>query len=268
MPTLTLLVAITFSMAPSDSVTVAQVIAAYEETFEILVHPMGDDTLFAVLVPRALEGDNPLAGFESDNGYVLTYLIQNAISFNKAELFEAEVPIEERKGSFYRALRSDQRFNEALFTAFGRYLASQGGALVGWDHTVGVRSVTWNELQRLAVRFFYPDTVTEDGKLAGHICVGINGLEDLDWDRDVLVEAFVYATIFRALREENYGLQEEFREALEAAQDLALSRDEETRITRAQGVVWALLARSDSIREMLRDSYELREAYMPFQIVR
>jgi hypothetical protein len=105
-----------------------------------------------------------------------------------------------------------------LFTSFGRYLESQGGVLVGWDSTDGVRSVTEHELQRLAVRFFYPDAVTEDGKLAGHICVGINGLEDFDWDRDVLVEAFVYATIFRALREEKYGLDEEFGAALEAAE--------------------------------------------------
>ena len=267
MPVLTLLLAIPLSMAPTDSVTVEQVMAAYEETFKVLVHPMGDDTLFAVVVPRELEGDNPLAGFERDNGYFLTYLIGHATSFNKAELFEAEFPIEERKRSFYEALRSDQRFSEGLLTAFGRYLASNGGVLVGWDHTVSARSITENELQRLAVRFFYPDAVTEDGKLAGHICVGINGLEDLGGDRDILVEAFVYATIFRALREEEYGLEEEFRTALEAAQNLALSVDEETRITRAQGAVWAVLARSDNIRKMLRESYELRKGYAPFRIV-
>ncbi len=97
MPVLTLLLAIPLSMAPTDSVTVEQVMAAYEETFKVLVHPMGDDTLFAVVVPRELEGDNPLAGFERDNGYFLTYLIGHATSFNKAELFEAELPIEERK---------------------------------------------------------------------------------------------------------------------------------------------------------------------------
>ena len=268
MPTLTLLLAITLTIASNDSVTVEQVMAAYEETFEVVVHPMGGDTLFAVLVPRELEGDNPLAGFERDNGFFLTYLIGHATSFNRVEIFEAEVPIEERKRSFYEALRSDRRFNEVLFTALGRYLASQGRVLVGWDLTDGVRSVTANELQRLAVRFFYPDAVAADGKLTGHICVGINGLGDLDWERDILVEAFVYATIFRALREEKYGLDEEFRSALETAQDLALSVDEETRIIRAQGVVWAVLASSSNIRRMLRESYELREAYAPLRIVR
>jgi PAS domain-containing protein len=265
---LTLLLAIPLPKAPSDTVTVEQVMASYEETFEVVVLPMGDDTLFAVVVPRELGGDNPLADFERDNGFFLTYLMGNAISFDRAELFEAEVPIEERKRSFYGALRSDQRFSEALLTAFGRYLSSRGGVLVGWDHDGGVQSVTEGDLQRLAVRFFYPDAVTEDGRLAGHICVGINGLEDFDWDRDVLVEAFVYATIFRALREERYGLDEEFQAALEAAENLALSVDEETRITRAQGAVWAVLARSENIRKMLRESYELREAYLPFRIVR
>jgi len=267
MPTLTLLLAIPLAMAPSDTVTVEQVMAAYEETFEVIVYPMRDDTLVTVGVPRELEGDNPLASFQRDNGFFLTYLMGNAIDFDRAELLEAEVPIEERKRSFYEALRSDQRFSEALLTAFGRYLASQGGVLVGWEHTDVVRRVTEDELQRLAVRFFYPDAVTEEGKLAGHICVGINGLEDFDWDRDVLVEAFVYATIFRALREGKDGLDEEFRAALEAAEALALSIDEETRITRAQGAVWAMLARSDNIRKMLRESYELRKAYVPFRIV-
>jgi len=267
MPVLTLLLAISPPMVPSDTVTVEQVMGAYEETFEVVVHPMGDDTLFAVLVPRELDGDNPLAAFEGDNGFFLTYLMGNAISFDRAELFEADVPIEERKRSFYSALRSDQRFNKALFTAFGRYLASQGDVLVGWDHTDVVRSVTETELQRLAVRFFYPDAVTEDGRLAGHICVGINGLKDFDWDRDILVDAFVYATIFRALREEKYGLEEEFRAALEAAENLALSVDEETRIVRGQGAVWAMLARSEKIRKMLLDSYELRKAYVSFRIV-
>jgi PAS domain-containing protein len=267
MPTLTLLLAISLTMAPSDSVTVEQVMAAYEETFEVLVYPMGDDTLVTVLITRELEGGNPLADFERDNGFFLTYLMGNAISFDRTDILEAEVPIEERKRSFYSALRNDQRFSEALFTAFGRYLESKGGVLVGWDLADGVRSVTEQKLQRLAVRFFYPDAVSEDGRLTGHICVGLNGLEDFDWDRDVLIEAFVYSTIFRALREEKYGLAEEFRTALEAADNLALSVDEETRIVRAQGAVWTILARNDNIRKMLRESYEPRKAYVSFQIV-
>jgi len=263
-----LLLAIPLSMIPGDSITVEQVVAAYEQTFEVLVYPLGDDTLVTVVVSRELEDDNPLVDFEKDNEFFLTYLIGNAVSFNKSEILEAEAPIEKRKQSFYEALRSDESFNEALFTSFGRYLASQGNLLVGWNQAEGVRSVTESDLQRLAVRFFFPDAVTDEGRLSGHICVGINGLEDIEGDRDVLVEAFVYATIFRALRKERYGLDEEFRAALEAAQNLALSVDEETKILRAQGAVWALLARSENIRNMLRESYQMRETYLPFQIVR
>lgn len=267
MPTLILLLTFPFTGAPSDSVTVAEVMAAYEETFQILVYPMGDDTLFTVVVPSELSGDNPLAGFQDDNGFFLTYLVGHAVSFNREEIFEANAPVEERKQTFYEALRADHPFTGALLTAFGRYLASQGGVLVGWDQTGEVRRVAEDELQRLAVRFFFPDAVTEEGKLTGHICVGINGLEDFDWERDVLIEAFVYATIFRALRDGRYGLEAEFRGALDAAQNLALSVDEGTMITRAQGAVWAGLDRSDNIRKMLRESYEQRKSYVPFQIV-
>ncbi len=71
MPIFSLLLAIPLTMAPSDTVTVEQVMAAYEETFEVAVHPMGDDTLFAIVVPRELDDDNPLAAFEGDNGFFL-----------------------------------------------------------------------------------------------------------------------------------------------------------------------------------------------------
>ncbi len=267
MPTLILMMTLPLTLGPGDSVTVAQVMAAYEETFQVLVYPMGDDTLFTVVVPPELDGDNPLAGFQDDDGFFLTYLVGHALSFNREEIFEVEAPVEERKRLFYEALGNDHQFAEALLTSFGRYLESQGGVLVGWDQAGEVRRVTEDELQRLAVRFFFPDAVTEEGKLTGHICVGINGLEDFDWERDVLIEAFVYATIFRALRDGRYGLEAEFRRALDAAQGLGLSVDEGTMITRAQGAVWAVLARSDNIRNMLRDSYELRKAYVPFQIV-
>jgi len=58
---LALTVALVAMQAPRESVTVAQVHAAYHEAFVIVIRPTPTDTFFGPLVPKRVPSQGPLA---------------------------------------------------------------------------------------------------------------------------------------------------------------------------------------------------------------
>jgi hypothetical protein len=54
-----------------------------------------------------------------------------------------------------------------------------------------------SELMKVAARFFYCDQVTKDTIVKAHVCVGINGVKETNWEKDITVlAAFSYEAIF------------------------------------------------------------------------
>jgi hypothetical protein len=57
-----------------------------------------------------------------------------------------------------------------------------------------------SELMNVASKFFYCDDVLPDTTVQMHICVGLNGIKEANWDKDyTLLEAFCYEAIFHEL---------------------------------------------------------------------
>ncbi len=51
---------------------------------------------------------------------------------------------------------------------------------------------------------------------------------------------------------------------IDELEDLQLSADDETKIARAQGAVWVLLSKNESLREMLLSAYSKKKDVLPF----
>ncbi len=56
---------------------------------------------------------------------------------------------------------------------------------------------TPDELMEVASKFFYCDQVFPDSTIQSHVCIGLNGVSEANWERDyTLLEAFCYEGIF------------------------------------------------------------------------
>ncbi|MDX2361763.1 MAG: hypothetical protein QNK23_13220 [Crocinitomicaceae bacterium] len=59
------------------------------------------------------------------------------------------------------------------------------------------KTYTVDELMEVASKFFYCDKIFQDTTVQAHVCVGLNGIKEANWDNDyTLLEAFCYEAIF------------------------------------------------------------------------
>ena len=163
-------------------------------------------------------------------------------------------------------MRTSSEIDAVLLPAIDRYLGIRGGRLDGYESPSPTR-IAMRDLVSVAVRFFYPDTILPDGSVWAHICVGLNGLKDMQTPPDLAVEAFAAGAILRDSKAEKHPLQDEFGETLGRILQLDLSSDLEVRLTRIQGALWASLAESRLLRRSLRREYERSRDWLPFVLV-
>lgn len=58
-------------------------------------------------------------------------------------------------------------------------------------------SFTQDELMEVASKFFYCDEILPDTSVQAHVCVGLNGIREANWQNDyTLLQAFCYEGIF------------------------------------------------------------------------
>lgn len=239
---------------------------SYSEIFEtrVLEH---QERKFVSRRIAVLPSDHPLSDFVKENHWFIHYLQMNGTEIDPRSLSALKDEPQKLAAYYHSSLREDAEFNSLLVPVARRFLAQKGIDLFGYAAPPRER-ITFKELINVAVRFFYPHAVTEDGKLRGHICVGINGLRDFEGERNLHVEAFCYESIFLELgsKEQKYGLKEKFMSLLLQARLLKLSANADTRVARAQGVVWAILAQDPDLTQLLTEAYERKKDYLPFEI--
>lgn len=67
------------------------------------------------------------------------------------------------------------------------------------------------EMMEVASKFFFCDQVLPDTSIQAHICIGLNGIAEANWEKDyTLLEAFCYEAIFNDLDQDESPIWEEF----------------------------------------------------------
>jgi hypothetical protein len=153
-----------------------------------------------------------------------------------------------------------------MLPAIRAYLRKQGGDLVDLSE-YEKRVVAWEQVMTVASRFFYADQLREDGSIARYICAAKNGITDLPGDRDLVLEAFAYAAIFRHLGSESPGVLAREKAALSSiAQQSDLPADSAARILAIRKLYYAHMAEDSVVRDVLRDYHAQKADYLPFVI--
>ncbi len=205
----------------------ARYVTVANQTFFAFNHEVND-----------LHKDHPLAELVNSKKYLFLYLISNwtGISketkeslFKKSDLFP---------NNYYNFLENDSTFNHHFLKIISNYLELKGQHLNGYSKKLSSVNVSIDRIMDIASRFFFPDNITEKGNIQVHICVGINGLKDMEKGRDPLLEAFAYQVINSEFETFEYGFLNSFRIALKELGTCDISSDTEIKIARAQGAIW------------------------------
>ena len=245
--------------------TVDEVQQEYKRIFQMKVGEHPEFGPYMNTETNKLAREHFLHDFVEDNYWLIHYLQANRTETDFGKLQDLRDRPAALAEHYYRALVEDDNFNASLLTLVGRYLSRRGMELVG--HSNAAReTITADQLTGIAVRFFFPTAITEEGRIKASICAGLHGLRDFEGERDLMLEAFCYEAIFNELGSRQYGMLDEFRSILGRVRGLQLSRDKEMKLNRAQGAVWALLATNETLREVLSNAYKSKRGILPFVV--
>lgn len=251
------------SVIAPDTVGPDDLARAYVDVVEVAKYGTASSSpiLARVIDETTLPAEHLLRGFLEESGVIFAYLLENARDFDAAAILEGDASIDDKARRYHAALVVDSTFRAVVDPVVAAFLAAEGH-VVADAITVAPREVSIDELQSVAVRFFYPDTMTPGGQFGGHICVGKNGFGD-HAQRDYLLEAIAYGALMGDLRRGSHELSTRFRNGLLAAQSLDLVSEPETALARAQGVVWHALQDDPYVRALLEAYVLERQAWLP-----
>ena len=245
--------------------TVDEVKQEYKKIFQINVGEHPEFGPYTTTETSKLPREHFLHEFVEENFWLIHYLQENRTEVDFGKLQELRDSPATLADYYHRTLVEDHGFNGSLLTLVSRYLNNRGMELAG--HTDSAReAITADHLTGIAVRFFFPNEITDNGKIKASICAGIHGLRDFEGERDLILEAFCYEAIFNELGSRQFGMLDEFESILGRVRGLQLSTDKEMKLHRAQGAVWALLASNEKLREVLSNAYESKRGILPFVV--
>jgi hypothetical protein len=209
----------------------------------------------------------PLGTLARANWHYVHYLTDNAPSQPLAPEARRGFDLATVRQNVLRRLSADTVYLQALAQGIERSRALARSSMTSAPGATGApRVVTARRVLDVAARFFWPDSVLPNGRIQAHVCVGINGIADMQGGRDLALEAFAYAAIFHDLRAPKFDSDADFRAAARLINEMDLSTDPATRLKRAQGVMLAFMLRSDKLHGALAAEYERANQYLPFQI--
>ena len=251
-------------IAETPEMTVAEVQSAYSDLFTVKVYAFGVSR-YVVEPPQS----HPLAGLIREHGRIAEYLLTNWTGVPNSFISAATGDSTVVAATFQGLLRQDSTFN-ALFLPFvDRYLNAHGGDLVGFEYPPPTPLV-YDEFIDIAVRFFYPDAIRPDGTIQSHVCVAFNAVRELGGPPRPYAEALAYSAIlnefFPASPEGPSELERDWRETNRLMNSLALGKDPETRLLRAQGLMWGYMAQSEELHRSLRSEYERSREVLPLDL--
>jgi len=259
---LVVIVLIVFSSAKSNKKF--KVENLYSEIFKINIEKYGDKFYLSFDI-NMLDSNNILSQYTKENYYFLDYLVINCVSYDFGLLQGNYSDSITLKSLFYDQLKSNSKFNQAFLPSVYKYLSEKGITIDDYKYKSDKQSIHITEVMRLGIRFFFPDKV-EDKKLKGHICVGINGINDYS-NRNCELEAFVFSAIFNnVVNNDKHGVYKKYREILDELSTMELSNDEKTTLLRAQGAMWYELYKYDQFKQIFVEEYRRIGKWMNFNI--
>jgi hypothetical protein len=245
--------------APADSVDARAITRAYTAMVSVhAVAPPEHDSILLIHIDSPKPG-SLLSSFYREHGRWFDYLVTNGRGFQLLAVDSIQPGVGVSGGNmaaavaqidFVRRLTADSQLNSVVIPAIARYLKHSGfpvrRSLLAVEH----RDIPLDTAMKVASRFFYPDILTPT-RILTHICTVINAVRELP-HRDPALEAFLFATIMKDIAKDTSYIDTDFTPAMRYMNDLdSPGASKDVRLSRAQGVMWAMMARSPRLRELL-----------------
>jgi hypothetical protein len=120
----------------------------------------------------------------------------------------------------------------------------------------------------VASRFFLIDSISPKGKIQTHICIGINGQQELENTAQFhLLAAFCYEAIFTDFDKEVSVIDEVFEIHRQELSEIILKDKKRNRISFYQQVLFQKMASDAVFQEALLKYYELNRDNLAFEIL-
>ncbi|KAB1064724.1 hypothetical protein [Salibacter halophilus] len=148
------------------------------------------------------------------------------------------------------------------------YFETTSDAITGSDYESTI-SYSKEELMEVASKFFYCDKVFPDTSVQTHICVGLNGVDEANWEKDyTLLEAFCYEGIFNDLVKDSSQIDESYSvektQACKKYRDSITSLDEYLKDVRSE--LFSRMKNDAILERALLDYYGENEDNLAFRI--
>ncbi|MBR9977458.1 MAG: hypothetical protein KFH87_05170 [Bacteroidetes bacterium] len=234
-------------------------IGEYRDLFELR---RGEREYAGELVPtiirrlRPIPSSHPLYVLIQRHPRVIDYLLQHASPAMNAVFREETAD----SVSLYAALEGDASFHALLHPLVARFFEGEG---TPHECSTSVRrTLSPDSLLRIAVRFIYPRW-RKDGTVRYYKCIGINGWNGSREPRDLVAEAFSYASLFP---DSTHAMHHQAldREVTTELHALLLATEGEEEEKRA--VLWNALTRNSHLEVLLQAGYEEMRIILPFVV--
>lgn len=194
------------------------------------------------------------------------YIILNAPKIHAPDQAEARKKLLglypdtlELKAEYLRILIQDSTLSTNVLTMM-RAIAANG---------VGQPKAPFSKAQffEVASRFFLLDSISPKGKIQTHICIGINGQQELvNSSQFHLLAAFCYEAIFTDFDKEVSVIDEVFEIHRQELSEIILKDKKRNRISFYQQVLFQKMASDAVFQEALLKYYELNRNNLAFEI--
>lgn len=204
----------------------------------------------------------PFAELVNNNSLLFDYMFQNNLVVSNETLSNLLKDTVTFRRNYIDLLKKSNDFNKTMNSIADKYLALKDKSKHSLNNEKKYKKA---DVLNAAVRFFFPFAVI-NSQLQIHICVGINGMSDFEFKRDLVMEGFVFQAIFENLDNKTFRIREDLEAAKKLAAGLGLSGDKNTKLNRAQGVVWGAMYKSKGLWKVITNSYKNRKNILPFRI--
>ena len=262
--------------AGHDSVTVQDIQKAYATTISLSAV---EDPVHGPLI--GLEVAAPparslLSDFYAHNSLWFDYLVQNGRGFTLPGVDGARPKgfgahgfaqaTAKLQDEFVHRVIADSQFNAIVLPAIASWLRHSGVKVTNAIQPLAPFTIPIDTALKTAVRFFDPDIVTPTGILT-HVCTHFNEVRNMP-RRNIALEAFAFAAIMGDMQRDSTYIEPDFAPARKLMNELdSKTAPDEERINRAQGVMWASMARSVRLRMLLETEAKRNRVILAFRLV-
>ncbi len=197
------------------------------------------------------------------NRFYFEYLIKNAVDYRNIQDFADDTTI--LKSEFLTRLDTSKSFNSLFFRTVHHYLQQHNIELK--DFKSQPEEVLLEQLLLIAVRFFEPYRIDDNGIILSNIINNITSMSDYELSRNYIIEAFCYQALINEMHIKKHNLNITFARLIQELNQFPFSIDEDLKIKRLQGALWYLFSKDNNLKKVIADEYQRSKKWLPISIV-